>query len=398
MKNTTAKSDSQDLHISVSVQPTDDLGLEKEISMVKAALLYGDKVKLYSPKLPSIQAISRFHDFSPELRLKFLERIIPYLSQGNAQKLSASLEDYKSILGKERPDHHELQRRREFEQKLEQEWGDIAEQANAFVRESQLDQIDSAVKAGVLELHDFKNPSEDSTALDLMIENVASSTTKGRDLKTDPEKAWIAEYVKNLSQSVSDDATYPLLDNAVGNLIAPDMAGMDKGKQAQLARYLLQRLPLFEKASVNEILDIRRELDKPLTRFRGAIVGFSEHIKSAPWGRDFPPEAEKIYLRDVKPAMLDMEDAAQSNNFFASLMNKLTENSIMLPAAGSILSIVVSQFSSLPKELATGLGIGLASAPLVYKVYDEWARKNQSIEQNKLYFYYSAGKHLDKLH
>jgi hypothetical protein len=247
-------------------------------------------------------------------------------------------------------------------------------------------------------LHDFKNSGDDSGALDLMIENVASSAARGRDLKAGPDKLWVAEFVKNLSRSVSDDSTYPLLDNAVGNQITPSMTGMDKGKQAQLARYLLERLPLFEEASVNDILDIRRELDKPLTRFRSAIIDYSEHIKSAPWGRDFPPEAEKIYLRDVKPAMLDIEDAVQSNNFFDSLMEKLTENPIMLPAAGSLLSIVVSQFSSLPKELVTSLGIGLASAPLVYKAYDEWAKKNHSIEQNKLYFYYSAGRHLNKLH
>jgi hypothetical protein len=136
MKNMAASPDHPDLHISVGVQPTDDLDLEKEIRMLKAALLYADKVKLYSPKLPSIQAISRFQDFSPELRLKFLERIIPYLSPENAQKLSSSLEDYKQLLGREKLDVQELQRRREFEGKLEREWGDIAEQANAFVCES----------------------------------------------------------------------------------------------------------------------------------------------------------------------------------------------------------------------------------------------------------------------
>jgi hypothetical protein len=397
MKNTTANSDPQHLHISVGVHPTDDLDLDKELRMLKAALLYADKVKLYSPKVPSIQAISRFQDFSPELRLKFLERIIPYLSPENAQKLSSSLEDYKQLLGREKLDHHELQRKREFEGKLEREWCDIAEQANTFVCESQLDQIDSAIKAGVLELHDFKNSADDSGALDLMIENVASSAAKGRDLKAGSDKIWVAEFVKNLSRSVSDDSTYPLLDNAVGNQITPGMTGMDKGKQTQLARYLLERLPLFEKASVNEILDIRRELDKPLTRFRSAIVDFSEDIKSTPWGRDFPPEAEKIYVRDVKPAMLDMEEAVQSNKFLANLIRKLAERPIVLPA-GSLLSIAVSQLSSLPKELVTGLGISLASAPLIYEAYEEWSRRNRDIEQNKLYFYYGAGRHLNKLH
>jgi hypothetical protein len=171
--------------------------------------------------------------------------------------------------------------------------------------------------------------------------------------------------------------------------------GIDRGKQTELARYLLERLPLFEKASVAEILGIRKELDKPLARFRGAIINFSEDIKSTPWGRDFPPEADKIYLRDVKPALLDMEEAIQSNKFLTTLIKKLAEKPATLPT-GSLFSIAISQFSSLPKELAASLGIGLASASLIYEAYDEWARKNQAIEQNKLYFYYGAGKLLSK--
>jgi hypothetical protein len=408
MKNMAAKPDNQDFHISVGVQPTDDLNLDKEIRMVKAAILYADKVKLYSLKVPSILAISRFNDFPLNLRLEFFEKIIPYLSSGDsAQKLSTSLNDYKKIQHKKQLDIHELQLKNEFERKLEQNWKDIAEQTKKFVEESQIDQINSAIKAGVLELHEFRNSDNDSAALNLLIGSAAATSAlkaKEKGSKTDQDKAWIGEFVENISNSVSDDSTYPLLDNVTGNLMTAGLGskmakgpgfGIDRGKQTELARYLLERLPLFEKASVAEILGIRKELDKPLARFRGAIINFSEDIKSTPWNKDFPPEADKIYLRDVKPALLDMEEAIQSNKFLTTLIKKLAEKPATLPT-GSLFSIAISQFSSLPKELAASLGIGLASASLIYEAYDEWARKNQAIEQNKLYFYYGAGKLLSK--
>jgi len=406
MKNKATKPGNQDFHISVGVQPTDDLNLDRELRMVKAAILYADKVKLYSLKVPSILAISRFNNFPLNLRLEFLERVIPYFSsKDSARKLSTSLNDYKKIMHKEKLDIHELQLRNEFEKKLEQEWEGIVEQTNKFVQGSQVNQINSAIKAGVLELHEFANSDNDSAALDFMIESAAATSelkATGKVPKLGQDQAWIGEFVENISNSVSDDSTYPLLDDATGNLVTAGirskgaeipLPGIDRGKQAELASYLLERLPLFEKASVDEILDIRKELDRPLGRFRGAIINFSEDIKSTPWGKDFPPEANRIYLRDVKPALLDLEDSIQSNRFLPALLKKLADKSIMLPAT-SAFSLAISQFSSLPTELAASLGISLASASLIYEAYEEWARQNQVIEQNKLYFYYGAGKRL----
>jgi hypothetical protein len=409
MKNKAAKPDNQDFHISVGVQPTDDFNLDKEISMVKAAILYADKVKLYSLKVPSILALSRFNDFPLNLRLEFFEKIIPYLScKDSAQKLSASLNDYKKIQYKMQLDIHELQLKYEFEKKLEQNWKDIAEQTNKFVEGSQIDQINSAIKAGVLELHEFRNSEDDSSALNLMIGSAAAKSAlnaKENGSKTDQDQSWIGEFVEDISNSVSNDSTYPLLDNVTGNLVTAGFGskiakgpgfGIDRGKQTELARYLLERLPLFEKASIDEILGIRKELEKSLVRFRSAIIDFSDKIKSTPWGKDFPPEADKIYLRDVKPALLDIEDAIQSNKFLTTVLTKFMEKPAMLPET-SVFSLAISQFSSLPKELAAGLGVGIASASIIYDAYNEWARKNQAIEQNKLYFYYGAGKSLSKL-
>jgi hypothetical protein len=63
---------------------------------------------------------------------------------------------------------------------------------------------------------------------------------------------------------------------------------------------------------------------------------------------------------------------------------------------GSIFSIVLSQFSSLPDEIALSLGIALSSAAIVHDAYDEWKEKQMEIERNQLYFYHQAQKKLSK--
>ena len=154
-------------------------------------------------------------------------------------------------------------------------------------------------------------------------------------------------------------------------------------------------MPTFENATISEVLDIRKELERPLTRFRRAVINFSQGIKSAAWDSDFLLEAENTYIRDVKPALLDIEESIKSNKFLTALLRKVAEKPIVLPA-GSLFSIAISQFSSLPKELAASLGVGIASASIIYEAYDEWTKKKQATEQNLLYFYYRVGKQLNK--
>jgi hypothetical protein len=210
--------------------------------------------------------------------------------------------------------------------------------------------------------------------------------------------------VENISNSMSDNSTYPLLDDETGNSVSEDIKSgklkassfeVDRGKQTEFSRYLLERLPLFENASINEILDIRKELEKPLTRFRSAMVNFSDDIKSTPWDKGFALEANRVYVRDVKPALLEIEESVQSNKFFKLLLEKIMEKPLVLPVSSGI-SFAVSQISSLPKELVTSLGVGIAYSPMIYKAYDDWKKKKQITEQNQLYFYYDAGKRLSR--
>jgi hypothetical protein len=96
---------------------------------------------------------------------------------------------------------------------------------------------------------------------------------------------WMMEYVGVIANSVSDASTYPLFDELMSRLIGSGIragfftvseSGTIRGKEAGLAAELFKRLPLFEEASIDEILDIRRELERPLVRFRSAMIGFSK--------------------------------------------------------------------------------------------------------------------------
>jgi hypothetical protein len=150
-------------------------------------------------------------------------------------------------------------------------------------------------------------------------------------------------------------------------------------------------------ASVDEIIDIRKEFSTPLIRFRSAIIGFSGEINNAPWDKDFPQDCERLFHKEVAPSILEIEEAMHSNNYLSALAQKTLEKPIAIPA-GTALAIAVSQVSSLPDiaVYAAGIGTAAGTATIAYQAYIDWKQKTEKIEQNRLFFYYKTAKRLSK--
>jgi hypothetical protein len=202
----------------------------------------------------------------------------------------------------------------------------------------------------LLELHLFEGTSTDENALEFLAECVVLASTYSKSGKRLPEFSakqdkMIGEFVEEVGQAVVGSSAYPLFDEKTGSIVAAGIRARKfkltdsaayRAKHSGLAGQLLQRLPSFENASLEEIIDIRKELDKPLVRFRSAMINFSEGIRSVPWDRDFPSDAELVFRRDVSPAILEIEDALKSNNYFASLMRALVDKPFALPSGSPI--------------------------------------------------------------
>ncbi len=124
----------------------------------------------------------------------------------------------------------------------------------------------------------------------------------------------------------------------------------------------MRRLPLFDAASVGEILDISREFDRPLVRFRGAVMEFSEGMRASGWDPDFAGDAEAILVREVAPAVQEIEDTVRDNNLLAELWPRLTPPQDW--GAGATIGMVAYNLASLPEiaSLAVAGGVGFAAA------------------------------------
>lgn len=148
---------------------------------------------------------------------------------------------------------------------------------------------------------------------------------------------------------------------------------------------IYQRLPSFEQAGFDEIMDIRKEIKKPLDNFRSAMLEYSLEINSVPWEEDFEYEAQKLYLLKVVPAVNEVQESCKENKMLMMVINRVIRDNVVRWCSGLGLGVAsITDFAELTKILyANSVPIGMAAVD----GYSEWKREDKQIRNMKMYYY-----------
>lgn len=389
---------------------------QHQIRLVKAALLYADKVTLCNPIVHMLMAMERVQRFSPRQQAQLLRLLVPTLE--NADKAPATemflLFLDALISGKQLPAKLRAFQR-EMEAQLDQTFVELRETSRQQAQEYRLDQLARLIQTGRVKVQTMGEPISDVEVIAGSVQSAAHleqilrrGKTQGDELRYNDkffQDDLFKDFIKRLESAVNSNKTYPLFDDFTGNLvriglkeghIATTDVQTGRAKHLGLAASLIERLPMFEEASVDELLDIREELQRPLVNFRRAVMEFSATVASAPWENDFAAEADNVFRGKVEPALLEIEDAMQSNTYLAEVGRRLVKEPFMVAGTGSALSVALSQTQALGGVAASALGVGASTAVLLGDAWREYVEEKNKIETNQLFFYYRAGEQLQK--
>lgn len=379
-------------HITVgtSIQPGSKVDFEHELRLLKAALLYADKVKLCSLSSSLLVPLAQIKDLTKNEKIDVAAMMFQAFVDSSEDE---SVRQMSSLI----PTLAEMQRRRKIKQEIKRHLS-----PDAFLIIHRLDKAFQGFIGGI------------ETAVDSGINNITGGVKLNEleyalknDLiefqEIDPNTSHVVEdYFDLIKQAINSDKTYPLLDSSTSNLVSlaikegkieiPDIS-LARARGVGLSADILSKLPLFDMASVDEIIDIRQELERPLVRFRSAMIEYSEEIKSSAWDKDFPLECESIFRKRVQPAILDIEEAVKANKrlhvltkTFVNEKGLVTASSLgLLLASANNLIDTVSQFFTIA---------AIPTATILMKSEMEYRDKSKEIEQNQLYFYYKSGEKL----
>ena len=227
-------------------------------------------------------------------------------------------------------------------------------------------------------------------------------------------------YFGNLINAMKNHSAYPLFDEvsvgvirSVANTHILDISrtNAETLRHAGVASNILMTLPTLEGATVDEILDFKKENEEALIRFRKAIYEFSEKIETLPWDNDFHYDCMKLYSVEVAPKVAELNEISSDTNVLLNLGKKAVADAEVRRAAGfavgGIAATILSQngfmeamavlrdmligtaLLSVSPQIASGF---LKSIDLVNKSRDEVKDISRNMKGNTMYYYYKASK------
>jgi hypothetical protein len=366
-----------ELHITVAaITDMHELDLRHETELVKAALLYADRVTLASPKVAYMASIASFTTLDRRQRIDAMAELMGVLEEGrDAARLYADLRRRRRRLA---PRDRVLLAG--LEARLDSSGQDMAAKVDELLYDAGAGELAHALEAGVLDLHGLGIDQADETNFsDTIIGGLADVLAESVAAKTH---------------------TFPLFDNDAGSLMRAMVAEgkvadvhAARSNEAAAAGQLIAGLDAFPRAAMDDLLDTRRQLEQPLVRFRAALATVTAQFEAAAWEEGFNREVEDLYRQQVAPALLEVQEALEELGALPTLMRLASSDRVAAVAAGLGLAAAAAVgYADLPAVV-----YGTPGAPLLAAGASEALQRRdvkRSAAQNSFYFLYAADRRL----
>jgi hypothetical protein len=373
--------------------------LAGDLKVIKAALLYADRVEWTSPKVTLLEwsdAILRDPDMSAYRNglARMLSKLDRHMARGPAEEFDYSPEpiDYspEPWVGHGRAGA------------WRGAYNPVAEEVLAkFLDQPEFQEILAAEDDGVLVLH----PVDVQPAL--LLEDLALESS-GVPARPSAQSDAIDAATELLATVVMpSEMTFPLFDEPTGRVLRTLIEGslpvtdLTPATHAHLAGHFVGTLDAFPDATVAEILDVRRALAEPLIRFRAAVTSIAQSLAVTPLDARFPRIADDRYREHVAPALLELEELTREGRIREQLWRQ-TVSGKGLPELKTALAMGAAAYALLPHlGAAAAAAAGAAGSALLELATSIGSRRLEIGAQkrtNKFLFLYEAGQRLDRRH
>lgn len=380
----------KNMDILIGLSPTNKISIEKELNYIKIGLLYGDNVELSSAKATLIsKIINSLKNFEKDINAT--EFLFNFVNESQSligekpnlfdvDEIIENMKLFISLINKKNKTKEEMQ----LAFQIKSEILNVKKQLK-FVIYKELGkenfyEYQKALNLNMVKLNDLRLYNVDDIYNGKIIDNQVEDLFK--NLENNEKYPLYDEEMIDIVKKAIDEEKINIKDSSIKNF-----------KNINFTEDLIYRLPTFEYAKIDEIIDIRKELNKYINNFRGAMITYSEKIESEVWDYDFRQDAYNLFLKEVNPNIQAIDEEVKSNNALWSMIEAVCGNKLGMASVGSlgIMATPLAEYCNLYGMIALGsLGIALN----LYKGYNDYKEKKGKIEQNKLFFYYKVGKKL----
>jgi hypothetical protein len=359
------------LHITIvagSIYRAGALDLSQETRLVKAALLYADRVTLANPKVMIIASMAGIVAGNQEDKRAAVLGMMNVLPDGEATRAV-----YDELRRKKHKSVREMLVFRGLVERLDRGAGQAVAEVESMLQEAGAGELDEALRAGAVDLSHLGLNESDAGLANVTL--------------------WLADLIAEIVAPASP--TYPLFDDATDGLLATmiregKVPGSRLGQATRnaLASRRVGRVDAFPDAPMRAVLEARETLRVPLGRFREAMAGTQTELATMSLDDDFQGAVHAMSETRIAPALKELEDVARQRRIGALLGHDLLASRDPEPAEAAI-SFSAATVAELPGLAALALGVGLdVGASSVYKRRSELKERQ---DENRLLFLYEAG-------
>ena len=152
-------------------------------------------------------------------------------------------------------------------------------------------------------------------------------------------------------------------------------------KEIEFGKEVLFSVANIDNISLDNILNLKNELENELSRFKSAILDYSKDIESAPYSTESKIEIKKHYDYNIKPELHLLRNQIKSNRYIKIITNEAVSNAGKYMTIATV-GIGISELFNFEKLISIGGLIAEAN----YKAYKLKKDNSKKIKQHPLFF------------
>lgn len=258
--------------------------------------------------------------------------------------------------------------------------------------QSGADELATAIDAGAIRVAD----------LGLSMSNLYRPHAKMDSESDNNIRAWVGLIAERMR-----DRTYRMVFDADSAALMAELAAMgrlnfdEQGSkltaQGSLGAGLVARLPALPEASMDELLDLRKELRGPVVRYQAAVMRYSRDIPAnlVP-GPELNFEIQQIYEAAVKPAIADIEERMATSGLVRDWASHLGFKDLTLFLGSTSVLTMLGSAHSIGTLTSSAIGAALSGTPLMAQAAQDTLRDRReassAVSGHDLYLLYHANR------
>lgn len=210
-------------------------------------------------------------------------------------------------------------------------------------------------------------------------------------------------------QALQDPKTHLIFDDRIAefvrlvvdeNLFKPNPLAVSHAGQAALGSGFVARLPTFSVAPIDELIDLRNDLKKPLSRYRRGVAKMADRLSSRAYDVELNAELDDLWRMEVRPTLDEIRDEFSQHSFVRELGRSMATDVKSLVTAATGPSVVVgvqgiSHLGSLASILGALAPAGVVAAQQVAKAHYARRDHEQIQEKHDLFYLYDLNRRLE---